>query len=86
MNQIWSNGRYYNVNHRVMCFEPKTRYSISLFVFGPADKKIEAPSKLVDSDHPRLYVPVDVEEYKHIRYSLRMRTSNAPDLFKITAS
>ncbi|KAM0009312.1 putative gibberellin 3-beta-dioxygenase [Helianthus debilis subsp. tardiflorus] len=87
IGKIWSNGRYYNVNHRAMCFEPKTRYSIGFFVNGPTDKKIEAPSKLVDSsEHPRLYVPVDVDEYIHLRFSTEMRTGGAVDLFRTTTT
>ncbi|KAK1431065.1 hypothetical protein QVD17_14281 [Tagetes erecta] len=84
IGKIWSNGRYYSVKHRTWCFEPKTRYSISLHIFGPTNKKIEAPSELVDTDHPRLYVPVNVDEYRHVRYSMRMRTGGALDLFRTT--
>ncbi|KAK1431068.1 hypothetical protein QVD17_14284 [Tagetes erecta] len=84
IGKLWSNGRYYNVKHRIWCFEPKTRYSIGLFVFGPTGIKIEAPSTLVDAIHPRLYVPIDAEEYRHVRYSMEMRTGGALDLFRIT--
>ncbi|KAI3804872.1 hypothetical protein L1987_26734 [Smallanthus sonchifolius] len=85
IGKIWSNGRYYNAKHRIWCFEPKTRYSIALFVSGPTDKKIEAPSKFVDSEHPRLYVPIDAEEYRRVRYSTETRTVDALDLFRTTA-
>ncbi|KAK1431066.1 hypothetical protein QVD17_14282 [Tagetes erecta] len=84
IGKIWSNGRYYNVNHRVRCLEPNIRTSIALFILGPTDKKVEAPSELVDSDHPRLYAPIDVKGYRHTRYSARMRTGDALDLFKMT--
>ncbi|KAI7730421.1 hypothetical protein M8C21_025366 [Ambrosia artemisiifolia] len=86
IGKIWSNGRYYNVKHRVLCFEPKLRHSIGLFVNWPTDKKIEAPSKLVDSKHPRLYIPVDAEEYIHVRYSSEMRTGGAVDIFRTTTT
>ncbi|KAI3804871.1 hypothetical protein L1987_26731 [Smallanthus sonchifolius] len=85
IGKIWSNGRYYNVKHRIWCFEPKTRYSIGLFLFGPTDKKIVAPSNLVDSEHPRLFVPIDAEEYRHVRYSTELRTGGAVDLFRTNA-
>ncbi|MFS7921685.1 putative oxoglutarate/iron-dependent dioxygenase, isopenicillin N synthase [Helianthus anomalus] len=81
IGKIWSNGRYCNVGHRVCCFEPKIRYSIALFMLGPNDTKVEAPSTLVDSNHPRLYVPVDFKEYRHVRTSRRAITGGGPDLF-----
>ncbi|KAD4179017.1 hypothetical protein E3N88_27608 [Mikania micrantha] len=86
IGKIWSNGRYYNVKHRIWCFEPKTRYSIALFVFGPTHKKIEAPSEFVDLKHPRLYVPIDADEYRLFRYANEMRTGDAVDLFRTNSS
>ncbi|KAI3497194.1 hypothetical protein L1887_39627 [Cichorium endivia] len=77
----WSNGRFCSVKHRVWSFEPKTRYSIVLFVLGPNDKKVEAPPELVDSEHPRLYVPIDFKEYRHVRTSHRLHTGGALELF-----
>ncbi|KAI7730427.1 hypothetical protein M8C21_025372, partial [Ambrosia artemisiifolia] len=69
--KVWSNGRYYCVNHIASCIEPKIRFSIALFMLAPKDKKIEAPSKFVDSDHPRLYAPFDYREYVKVRKSTR---------------
>ncbi|GKC50073.1 2-oxoglutarate-dependent dioxygenase DAO-like protein [Tanacetum coccineum] len=86
IGKAWSNGRYYNVNHRVLCFQPKTRYSIALFVLGPNDKIVEAPPKLVDSEHPLLYVPIDVEKFRHIRNTMGLRTGDALDLFCTTST
>ncbi|PWA80845.1 Non-heme dioxygenase N-terminal domain-containing protein [Artemisia annua] len=86
IGKAWSNGRYYNVNHRVLCFEPNTRYSIALFVLGPNNKIVEAPSKLVDSEHPRLYVPIDVEKFRHVRNTMGLRTGDALDLFSTTST
>ncbi|KAJ0801529.1 putative gibberellin 3-beta-dioxygenase [Helianthus annuus] len=84
--QIWSNGRYCNVLHKVRCLEPKVCYSIAFFMFGPTDTKVEAPSKLVDTDHPRLYVPFDYKEYKQVRTSKRAITGGAVDLFSINST
>nr|GEU31625.1 gypsy/Ty3 retroelement polyprotein [Tanacetum cinerariifolium] len=86
IGKAWSNGRYYNVNHRVLCFQPKTRYSIALFVLGPDDKLVEAPSKFVDSEHPGLYVPIDVEKFRHVRNTMGLRTGDALDLFSSTST
>ncbi|KAJ0725861.1 putative oxoglutarate/iron-dependent dioxygenase, non-heme dioxygenase domain-containing protein [Helianthus annuus] len=79
--KAWSNGRFCNVKHRVWCVEPKTRYSTVLFVLGPKDKKVEAPPKLVDSEHPRLYVPIDIKEYRNARSAKRLHTGETLELF-----
>ncbi|XP_071730085.1 2-oxoglutarate-dependent dioxygenase DAO-like [Rutidosis leptorrhynchoides] len=71
LGKVWSNGKYYNVNHRVLCLEPKTRYSIALFVLGPTQNKLETPPKFIDSEHPQIYIPIDHEEYRRVRTSMR---------------
>ncbi|KAF5814697.1 putative gibberellin 3-beta-dioxygenase [Helianthus annuus] len=86
IGKIWSNGRYCNVLHKVRCLEPKVCYSIAFFMFGPTDTKVEAPSKLVDTDHPRLYVPFDYKEYKQVRTTKRAITGGAVDLFSINST
>lgn len=55
--QVWSNGRFCNVKHRVQCKEASTRFSIATFMLGPRKGSVEAPAKVVDHDHPRLYQP-----------------------------
>ncbi|CAI9303860.1 unnamed protein product [Lactuca saligna] len=84
IGKAWSNGRFCSVKHRVWSFEPKTRYSIVLFMLGPKDKKVEAPPELVGSEHPRLYVPIDFKEYRHVRTSHRLHTGGALELFRTT--
>lgn len=86
MGKVWSNGRYYNVKHRIWCFEPKTRYSIGLFVLGPNDKKVVAPLKFVDLEHPRLYVPIDAREYRNVRNAKDFRSVGALNLYQNTAT
>ncbi|XP_071727147.1 2-oxoglutarate-dependent dioxygenase DAO-like [Rutidosis leptorrhynchoides] len=84
LGKVWSNGKYCNVNHRVMCLEPKTRYSIAFFVLGPTQNKLQTPSKFIDSEHPRLYAPIDPQEYRQVRTSMRTvqaRTGGALALF-----
>ncbi|KAL3533872.1 hypothetical protein ACH5RR_007393 [Cinchona calisaya] len=67
--KAWSNGRFCNVKHRVQSREPKVRVSIAYFILGPRDTKVESPSKLVDSEHPQLYVPFDFKEYSKLYFS-----------------
>ncbi|KAM7492480.1 hypothetical protein LguiA_035401 [Lonicera macranthoides] len=78
----WSNGRFYNVKHRVQCKEAAIRVSIALFVLGPKVETVEAPTELVDSEHPRLYVPFTFEDYRKLRLSTGMRAGEALSLLR----
>nr|XP_043630607.1 2-oxoglutarate-dependent dioxygenase DAO-like [Erigeron canadensis] len=86
IGKAWSNGRYCSAKHRVWCFEAKTRYSMALFVLGPKDKKVEAPSEFIESDHKRLYVPIEFEKYRQFRISAKLSTDDALDLFSKSAT
>ncbi|XP_071739208.1 2-oxoglutarate-dependent dioxygenase DAO-like [Rutidosis leptorrhynchoides] len=86
MGKVWSNGRYYNVKHRIWCFEPKTRYSIALFVLGPNGNKVVAPPLFIDSEHPRLYVPIDAREYRNVRISKNLRNGETLELYNTTSA
>ncbi|KAL0311415.1 UNVERIFIED_CONTAM: 2-oxoglutarate-dependent dioxygenase DAO [Sesamum angustifolium] len=83
---VWSNGRFCNVKHRVQCYEPTIRTSIALFVLGPNDEKVEAPPQLVDSDHPRRYIPFDFEDYRKLRSSTNSPTGGALKYFLAKSS
>ncbi|KAL3821327.1 hypothetical protein ACJIZ3_007232 [Penstemon smallii] len=75
---VWSNGRFCNVRHRVQCKEAAVRVSIALFVLGPKEVAVEAPPELVvDSECPRLYVPFTFEEYRKLRLSAGLRAGEA---------
>ncbi|KAK2970856.1 hypothetical protein RJ640_006519 [Escallonia rubra] len=78
----WSNGRFYNLQHRVQCKEAKIRVSIALFVLGPKEAAVEAPAELVDSEHPRLYVPINFEDYRKLRLSTGLRAVRLRELLK----
>ncbi|KAG5545955.1 hypothetical protein RHGRI_018200 [Rhododendron griersonianum] len=71
---IWSNGRLWSVKHRVQCYEGSVRLSIALFVLGPKDGALGAPEDLVDSKHPRLYKPMNFEEYRMLRINTKSPT------------
>ncbi|KAA8524074.1 hypothetical protein F0562_010495 [Nyssa sinensis] len=86
LGKAWSNGRFYNVKHQVQCNEGTTRMSIACFVLGPKEAKVEAPTQLVDSDHPRLFVPFLFEDYRLLRISTRSPTGGALELFRVTST
>ncbi|XP_059661363.1 2-oxoglutarate-dependent dioxygenase DAO-like [Cornus florida] len=79
---VWSNGRFYNVKHRVQCKEATIRVSIAMFVLGPKEEEVVAPPELVDSDHPRLYVPLNFEDYRKLRLSTGLRAGEALELIR----
>ncbi|KAH7673982.1 Iron/ascorbate family oxidoreductases protein [Dioscorea alata] len=66
MAKLWSNGRLHNLMHRVQCKEAAERISIALFLLGPKDAPVEPPPELVDSEHPRLYKSITVENYRRL--------------------
>ncbi|KAG8378669.1 hypothetical protein BUALT_Bualt07G0009300 [Buddleja alternifolia] len=61
--QVWSNGRFYNVKHRVLSKQAGIRITLGTFLLGPKEEVVEAPSELVTSDNPRHYVPFKFEDY-----------------------
>ncbi|XAR68211.1 Gibberellin 3-beta-dioxygenase [Bertholletia excelsa] len=74
---VWSNGRFYTVKHRVQCKDAVLRVSIALFMLGPKEAPVEAPSELVDDEHPRLYAPITFEDYRKLRLSTGLRAGEA---------
>lgn len=85
--KVWSNGRFCNVRHRVQCKEAAVRISIALFVLGPKEGTVEAPSELVETEHPRLFVPFMFEDYRKLRLSTGLRAGEAlADLLLNTSS
>ncbi|KAI3465954.1 hypothetical protein Pfo_022617 [Paulownia fortunei] len=83
--KVWSNGRFCNVRHRVQCKEAAVRISIALFVLGPKEAAVEAPPELVDPEHPRLFVPFTVEDYRKLRLSTGLRAGEALALLQRAA-
>ncbi|XAR56392.1 hypothetical protein NMG60_11036858 [Bertholletia excelsa] len=79
---IWSNGRLLSVKHRVQCYEGNVRVSIALFVLGPKKGALGAPEELVDDEHPRLFNPVNFEDYRMLRITTKSPTG-AIELLRI---
>ncbi|XP_061341756.1 2-oxoglutarate-dependent dioxygenase DAO-like isoform X2 [Gastrolobium bilobum] len=82
--RVWSNGRFCNVKHRVQCKEATTRLSIATFMLAPRNRNVEAPSEVVDHDHPRLYHPFVYEDYRKLRVSNKMHAGEALELVRLT--
>ncbi|XP_059623893.1 2-oxoglutarate-dependent dioxygenase DAO-like [Cornus florida] len=82
IGKVWSNGRFCNLKHRVQCVEGRVRVSIVLFLLEPKEAKVEASPELVDSDHPRLFVPFTFEEYYMRRSSTSSASGEALEFFR----
>ncbi|KAG5223127.1 adventitious rooting related oxygenase family protein [Salix suchowensis] len=79
---VWSNGRFRNVQHRVQCKEAAIRISIASFLLAGGEE-VEAPPELVDSEHPRLYVPFTYEDYRKLRLATKLQAGEALELKRI---
>ncbi|KAL5580227.1 hypothetical protein UlMin_012669 [Ulmus minor] len=73
----WSNGRLCNVKHRVQCKEASIRISIASFLLGPKEDVVESPPEFVDSEHPRLFVPFTVEDFRKLRVRNKLQAGEA---------
>ncbi|XXG84693.1 hypothetical protein AAC387_Pa10g2156 [Persea americana] len=83
IGMVWSNGRLYNVKHQVQCSAAVTRVTIATFLLGPMEEAVEAPLKLVDADHPRLYRPFSYVEYREQRLTRARREGEVLELYTI---
>lgn len=61
------------MKHRVECKEATVCVSITTFLLGP----VEAPAEFVDTEHPRLYLPIVYEDYRKLRVSKKLQAGEA---------
>lgn len=84
MAVAWSNGRFSTVKHRVQRkYESLVRVSIGVFMMPPWNSTVEAPAELVDLQNPRVYAPVDYEEYKTLCLTKKMHNGEALSLLRM---
>ncbi|EPS67153.1 hypothetical protein M569_07624, partial [Genlisea aurea] len=78
---VWSNGRFLNVKHRVMCKQSGLRFSVASFLLGPKEALVEAPSELVLRENRcRLFRPFLYQEYRSLRVSNKLHAGEILDL------
>ncbi|KAF7829093.1 2-oxoglutarate-dependent dioxygenase DAO-like [Senna tora] len=70
-------------HHGVMCKKASRRLSIVTFLLGPREGNVEIPDELVDSDHPRLFVPFTYKDFRNLRLSKNLRVGEALHLLRI---
>ncbi|CAI9272165.1 unnamed protein product [Lactuca saligna] len=85
MATVWSNRRFCNVKHRVQCKEAKIRFSIASFLSGPREA-VEPPPELVDDEHPRVYVATTYEEYRNLRFLMKLQAGETLALLCTSSS
>lgn len=73
------------MTHRVQCKEATTRLSIATFLLGPKEAAVEPPPQLVDSEHPRLYVPLTYEGYRKLRLTTKLQAGEALALVRTSS-
>lgn len=65
------------MKHRVQCKQAAIRVSIATFLLGPKEDPVEPPSHLIDSQHPRLFLPFTYEDYRKLRLSTELQAGEA---------
>ncbi|XP_061359751.1 2-oxoglutarate-dependent dioxygenase DAO-like [Gastrolobium bilobum] len=80
---VWSNGRFRNVKHRVLCKETTTRYSFGAFMLASRDGNVEAPIEAIEPNHARLYRPFKYEELREFRITTGKKTGEVLEHFRI---
>ncbi|QCD93036.1 2-oxoglutarate-dependent dioxygenase DAO-like [Vigna unguiculata] len=83
VGHVWSNGKFWNVRHRVICKETGTRYSFGAFMLAPRDGNVEAPTKLVEVHNGRRYRPFKYEDLREYRISTGKRNGEVLDQYRI---
>ena len=73
---MWTNGRFRNVKHRIVGKDGKPRVSIISFVTGLSEI-LEPLPELVDDHHPRLFLPINSEGYRKLRYEKNLHDGQA---------
>lgn len=73
VGHVWSNGKFWNARHRVICKETGTGYSFGAYMLSPRDGNVEAPKKLVEVDHVQRYRPFKYEDLRDFKITTGKR-------------
>eukprot|EP01018_Ginkgo_biloba_P037434 Gb_29875 [translate_table: standard] len=74
--EAWTNTKCRCVQHRVVYRGVKPRVSAALFWNFEEEMEIWAPAELIDDQHPRLYRPFMISEYKKFKQRVRFDRTN----------
>ncbi|RAL37103.1 hypothetical protein DM860_004025 [Cuscuta australis] len=83
---LWSNGRFCNTRHSVMCRQGSVRYSIVSFFLGPKEGvAVEPQPEFVDPTHPPMYLPATYFELRKFRMENNMHDGEVLELVRAPA-
>ncbi|KAH7537035.1 hypothetical protein FEM48_Zijuj03G0049600 [Ziziphus jujuba var. spinosa] len=82
--EIFSNGRYKSVLHRVVVNSYKSRISVASLHSLPFDAVVRPSPKLIDISNPRRYKDTDFSNFLHYIASREHNTKNFLDSRKLT--
>ncbi|EFJ32004.1 2-oxoacid-dependent dioxygenase [Selaginella moellendorffii] len=78
--QVWSNGKYQSIEHRVVVNSTRDRFSCPVF-FSPTYATNAAPlPDLVNENHPAKYKPVNWAEYYKMRRDGNFKNLGKPNV------
>jgi len=61
--EVWSNGKYKGIEHRVVMKPGVERYSYTCFLMPYDEAKLEVPPELIDEKHPLRFKSFTYGEY-----------------------
>jgi len=82
-SQVWSNEKFWNARHRVICKETCTRYSFGVFMLAARDGIVEAHPKLAELDNGPRYQPFKYEDLREFRIVTGKRNAEVLDQYRI---
>lgn len=82
--QIFSNGRYSSVLHRVLVNSSRSRLSVASLHSLPFDSVVQPSPGLVNEENPRMYVDTDFAAFLDYMSSCEPQRKNFIDSRKLT--
>lgn len=82
--EIFSNGKYKSVLHRVLVNSMKSRISVASLHSLPFRRMVQPASKLINEDNPRRYMDTDFASFLHYISSCEPKDKNFLESRKLT--
>ncbi|XP_014519820.1 2-oxoglutarate-dependent dioxygenase DAO-like [Vigna radiata var. radiata] len=83
VGRVWSNEKFWNARHRVICNETCTRYSFGVFMLAARDGIVEAHPKLAERNDAPRYRPFKYEDLRQFRIVTGKRNAEVLDQYRI---
>ncbi|XP_014506294.1 2-oxoglutarate-dependent dioxygenase DAO [Vigna radiata var. radiata] len=83
VGHVWSNEKFWNARHRVICKETCTRYSFGIFMLAARDGIVEAHPKLAELNGGPRYRPFQYADLREFRIVTGKRNAEVLDQYRI---